>query len=149
MGNSGFVFNTTDRPMLGVQFNTAHKICDVGGLVPVIGFGFDIGNTIIYDLEGYKVKTAASIAGAGLNLFGAGLLAKGTMSSLDNFAEAGIKYSDDVIEAGVKSGIGYSKSGRATISSADRIKIDAWDYTPSDELYSKYKNVFVNPKYYN
>ena len=41
------------------------------------------------------------------------------------------------------------ESGTTTISSADRIKIDAWDYTPSDELYSKYKNVFDNPKYYN
>ena len=104
MGNSGFIFNMDRRPILGVQFTTAHRICDVGGLIPVIGFGFDIGNTILYDLEGYKLKSAASIAGAGLNLFGSGLLAKGTMSSLDNFAEAGVKYSDDVIEAGVKSG---------------------------------------------
>ena len=44
---------------------------------------------------------------------------------------------------------GGSESGTTTISSADRIKIDAWDYAPSDELYSKYKNVFDNPKYYN
>jgi len=42
-----------------------------------------------------------------------------------------------------------SKGGTPTISSADRIKIDAWDYTPSDELYLKYKKVFDNPKYYN
>lgn len=111
MGNSGFIFNMDRHPILGVQFTTAHRICDVGGLAPVIDFGFDIGNTIIYDLEGYKVKSAASIAGVGLNLFGTGLLAKGSMSSLDNFAEAGVKYSDDAIEAGVKSGIGYSKSG--------------------------------------
>ena len=104
MGNSGFIFNMDRRPILGVQFTTAHKICDVGGVIPVIGFGFDIGNTILYDLEGYKLKSAASIAGAGLNLFGSGLFAKGSMSSLDNFAEAGVKYSDDVIEAGVKSG---------------------------------------------
>ena len=41
------------------------------------------------------------------------------------------------------------ESGTTTISSADRIKIDAWDYTPSDELYLKYKKVFDNPKYYN
>ena len=102
MENFGFIFNMDRRPILGVQFTTAHRICDVGGLIPVIGLGFDIGNTILYDLEGYKLKSVASIAGAGLNLFGAGLLAKGTMSSLDNFAEAGVKYSDDVIEAGFK-----------------------------------------------
>ena len=42
-----------------------------------------------------------------------------------------------------------SKGGTPTISSADRIKIDAWDDTPSDELYLKYKKVFDNPKYYN
>ena len=104
MGNSGFIFNMDRRPILGVQFTTAHRICDVGGLIPIIGFGFDIGNVILYDLEGYKIKSVAAMAGAGLNLFGSGLLAKGTMSSLDNFAEAGVKYSDDVIEAGVKSG---------------------------------------------
>ena len=110
MGNSGFIFNEDRRPILGVQFPTAHRICDVGGLIPIIGFGFDIGNVILYDLEGYKIKSVAAMAGAGLNLFGSGLFAKGSMSSLDNFAEAGVKYSDDVIEAGVKSGIGYSKT---------------------------------------
>ena len=36
-----------------------------------------------------------------------------------------------------------------TISQADRIKIDGWDYTPNDELYLKYKDVFDNAKYYN
>ena len=71
------------RPILGVQFTTAHRICDVGGLIPIIGFGFDIGNVILYDLEGYKIKSVAAMAGAGLNLFGSGLFAKGSMSSLD------------------------------------------------------------------
>ena len=36
-----------------------------------------------------------------------------------------------------------------TISEADRIKINNWINTPSDELYIKYKDVFDNPKYYN
>lgn len=41
------------------------------------------------------------------------------------------------------------QSGSKSISQVDRIKIDAWDYTPDDELYLKYKDVFDNPKYYN
>lgn len=41
------------------------------------------------------------------------------------------------------------QSGSKTISQVDRIKIDAWDYTPDDEFYLKYKDVFDNPKYYN
>ena len=41
------------------------------------------------------------------------------------------------------------ESGSKSISQVDRIKIDAWDYTPDDELYLKYKDVFDNPKYYN
>ena len=41
------------------------------------------------------------------------------------------------------------ESGSKSISQVDRIKIDAWDYTPGDELYLKYKDVFDNPKYYN
>ena len=44
---------------------------------------------------------------------------------------------------------GGSKSGSKAISLTDRIKIDAWEYTPSDELYLKYKDIFDNPKYYN
>ena len=42
-----------------------------------------------------------------------------------------------------------ARVGTKTISQADRIKIDGWDYIPSDELYLKYKDVFDNPKYYN
>ena len=45
--------------------------------------------------------------------------------------------------------IGSVKSDGKTISQADRIKIDAWDYKPDDGLYLKYKGVFDNPKYYN
>ena len=45
------------------------------------------------------------------------------------------------------SGVGEGSSN--AISQADRIKIEAWDYKPSDELYLKYKDVFDNPKYYN
>lgn len=41
------------------------------------------------------------------------------------------------------------ESGSKSISQVDRIKIGAWDYTPDDELYLKYKDVFDNPKYYN
>ena len=42
-----------------------------------------------------------------------------------------------------------NKGGSGTISEVDRAKIDSWKYTPSDELYLKYKEVFDNPKYYN
>ena len=57
-------------------------------------------------------------------------------------------YKDSGIGNGKDPWRGYD-SGKTTISLADKIKIDAWDCTPSDELYSKYKNVFDNPKYYN
>ena len=36
-----------------------------------------------------------------------------------------------------------------SISSEDRKKIDGWKFTPSDELYIKYKEIYDNPKYYN
>ena len=36
-----------------------------------------------------------------------------------------------------------------TISQADRTKINGWEYTPSDELYLKYKEVYDNPLYYD
>ena len=149
MENSGFIFNMDRRLILGVQFTTAHRICDVGGLIPVIGFGFDIGNTILYDLEGYKLKSAASIAGAGLNLFGSGLLAKGSMSSLDNFAEAGVKYSDDAIEAGVKSGRKSYKISRITTAE----KTNQWfvdnvkpDYKPPYKLETLVKEIELTEK---
>ena len=35
------------------------------------------------------------------------------------------------------------------ISEADRAKIDRWNFTPNDDLYLKYKNVYDNPKYFN
>ena len=62
-------------------------------------------------------------------------------SSLDVKEEVQTVVADEV-----KTGI---ESGSSTISQAERIKIDAWDYTPSDELYLRYKDVFDNPKYYN
>lgn len=41
------------------------------------------------------------------------------------------------------------KRGGKYISDVDWLKINAWEDTPSDELYLKYKNEFDNPKYYN
>jgi len=35
------------------------------------------------------------------------------------------------------------------ISDADRLKINGWKYTPSDDLYVKYKHVYDNPDYYD
>ena len=68
-------------------------------------------------------------------------LGKEIQSSLDVKEELQTVVADEV-----KTGI---ESGSSTISQAERIKIDAWDYTPSDELYLRYKDVFDNPKYYN
>ncbi|WP_075679703.1 TNT domain-containing protein [Roseburia sp. 831b] len=86
---------------------------------------------------------AASMATAkGLNGIEAGAkkLAKPKLGDVG--ADGGAVLNDADVDSAVK-------SGTTTISSADRIKIDAWDYTPSDELYLKYKKVFDNPKYYN
>jgi hypothetical protein len=41
------------------------------------------------------------------------------------------------------------KDDSKIISEADRIKINNWDYTPSNELYFKYKDVYDNPLYYD
>ena len=41
------------------------------------------------------------------------------------------------------------EGGSEAISQADRIKINNWKYTPSDELYLKYKDVYDNPMYYD
>jgi len=35
------------------------------------------------------------------------------------------------------------------ISDTDRQKIDSWSYRPSDELYTKHKEVFDNPEFYD
>ncbi|WP_051685133.1 glycohydrolase toxin TNT-related protein [Clostridium sp. KNHs205] len=59
------------------------------------------------------------------------------LKGLDKVDKA-IKGSDDVIKGGSK-----------TISEIDRIKINNWDFTPSDEQYLKYKKVYDNPLYYN
>ena len=64
--------------------------------------------------------------------------AVGTYAGTKGIAEAG---------KAVKGKVGKSKG--SIISQEDRIKINAWDYPPSDELYIKYKKVFDNPKYFN
>lgn len=39
--------------------------------------------------------------------------------------------------------------GTKTIGKVDRAKIDNWKFTPNDELYLKYKDVYDNPKFFN
>ena len=95
---------------------------------------------------GYAVGTVASaIAGSKgmdkLRGLGKGAGAAGTVDAVEMGAEKSSVLNEVREVAG--------KSGTRTISSVDRTKINAWDYTPSDELYSKYKEVFDNPKYYN
>jgi len=64
------------------------------------------------------------------------------------------KYGDDAVD-GLKQGKTPEEiekelgGGGKTISQADRNKINSWLYTPSDELYLKYKAVFDNPKYFD
>lgn len=64
------------------------------------------------------------------------------------------KYGDDAVDR-LKQGktpdeiekeLGESSK---TISQEERNKISSWIYTPSDELYLKYKDVFDNPKYFD
>ena len=63
-------------------------------------------------------------------------------------------YGDDALEM-FKEGKSFDEVKKVVegegkvISQADRAKIDAWNNTPSDELYLKYKDVFDNPKYYD
>ncbi len=45
--------------------------------------------------------------------------------------------------------VGVGKGGTKIINEADKIKISSWKYTPSDELYLKYKDVYDNPLYYD
>ncbi len=40
----------------------------------------------------------------------------------------------------------YAESG---LRVEDRVKLSGWDYKPSGELYTKYKHVYDNPKYYD
>ena len=61
----------------------------------------------------------------------------------------GIKLKPDIPSVKTEMLESGSEGGSKAISQADRIKIDAWDYKPDDELYLKYKGVFDNPKYYN
>ena len=62
------------------------------------------------------------------------------IGDIKNIADVAEDFAQDT--QNVERYVNEIESGTTTISSADRIKIDAWDYTPSDELYSKYKNVF-------
>ena len=85
-------------------------------------------------------------------------LENGSREGLTSAELAGVEKADALL---VSQKVGYEdvwdlrnagdvlESGSKSISQVDRIKIDAWDYTPDDELYLKYKDVFDNPKYYN
>ena len=107
--------------------------------------------------------------GEGLIDVGSGVLTRGMYALLnsDMSADEKLAYVFDLKQMGVdfvtgvaihfafkgvsavREKLPWNKSGSKTINQADRIKIDGWDYTPSDELYLKYKDVFDNPKYYN
>ena len=79
-------------------------------------------------------------------------------SILQEFGEDGLKlaekYGDEALEL-FKEGKSADEVKKIVegegkvISQEDRAKIDAWNNTPSDELYLKYKDVFDNPKYYD
>lgn len=64
------------------------------------------------------------------------------LDDADNVAGANVGHAQQQVN------VGNVKTSK-TISQAERIKINGWDYTPGDELYLKYKDVFDNPKYYN
>lgn len=40
-------------------------------------------------------------------------------------------------------------TSKTTISQSERLKISNWDFTPSDELYIKYKDAYNNELYFN
>ncbi len=50
------------------------------------------------------------------------------------------KSGDDVAEQVVS---------KSALSEADRLRLDKWEYRPSDDLYLKYKDVYDNPKYFD
>nr|WP_308669043.1 glycohydrolase toxin TNT-related protein [uncultured Agathobacter sp.] len=80
----------------------------------------------------------------------AGILASTGSAKGLNMADAKLGWSNKGVKGNVAESVtGDIESGSKSISQVDRIKIDAWDYTPDDELYLKYKDVFDNPKYYN
>ncbi|GKX28615.1 hypothetical protein SH1V18_10950 [Vallitalea longa] len=57
---------------------------------------------------------------------------------IDDLPDEKIKLLDEMIDGGVDS-----------IKKVDRLRIDKWDYTPTDELYLKYKKVYDDPLFYD
>ena len=106
------------------------------GVSTLAGYG---ASNLVYDKT--NNQTLGMIAGI--------MASMGTAKGL-NMADAKLGWSNKGVKGNVVESVtGDIESGSKSISQVDRIKIDAWDYTPDDELYLKYKDVFDNPKYYN
>ena len=106
------------------------------GVSTLAGYG---ASNLVYDKT--NNQTLGMIAGI--------LASTGSAKGL-NMADAKLGWSNKGVKGNVAESVtGDIESGSKSISQVDRIKIDAWDYTPDDELYLKYKDVFDNPKYYN
>ena len=106
------------------------------GVSTLAGYG---ASNLVYDKT--NNQTLGMIAGI--------LASMGSAKGL-NMADAKLGWSNKGVKGNVAESVtGDIESGSKSISQVDRIKIDAWDYTPDDELYLKYKDVFDNPKYYN
>ena len=106
------------------------------GVSTLAGYG---ASNLVYDKT--NTQTLGMIAGI--------LASTGSAKGL-NMADAKLGWSNKGVKGNVAESVtGDIESGSKSISQVDRIKIDAWDYTPDDELYLKYKDVFDNPKYYN
>ena len=106
------------------------------GVSTLAGYG---ASNLVYDKT--NNQTLGMIAGI--------MASMGTAKGL-NMADAKLGWSNKGVKGNVAESVtGDIESGSKSISQVDRIKIDAWDYTPDDELYLKYKDVFDNPKYYN
>ena len=102
-------------------------------------------NATYEDLVGYSenvFNSAAMIAGGYKGLKGK----TGRLTRAENVADGVVKAEEIVGQGKILEKVDDISK---TISQADRIKIDGWDYTPNDELYLKYKDVFDNAKYYN
>ena len=106
------------------------------GVSTLAGYG---ASNLVYDKT--NNQTLGMIAGI--------LASTGSAKGL-NMADAKLGWSNKGVKGNVAESVtGDIESGSKSISQVDRIKIDAWDYTPDEELYLKYKDVFDNPKYYN
>ena len=106
------------------------------GVSTLAGYG---ASNLVYDKT--NNQTLGMIAGI--------MASMGSAKGL-NMADAKLGWSNKGVKGNVAESVtGDIESGSKSISQVDRIKIDAWDYTPDDELYLKYKDVFDNPKYYN